>query len=280
MHSNELLRFNWRHNEMQLLLAALHDPGPARAGHWAVRSGIELKHFAEVRKEVVRLGGLVAEDRPEGWCLWVQPSGGWRVRERHELKRWRAAWESSGQRRLGLLIEGASVAEAMAVQEIRADRSVNLIERALSPNSGQAVPKSGSPEIGDSRNPGHSDRDRELLEKKESLFSSTPIEIEGVPKSGTVMESDGFPGERRYLLEKLARMWRLEQEILKPQDERQRRMSRIFFELERDDSAWLVKTLGHLASLTQPMNKAAWLNVAMTSRMKMLKETTGPKLDA
>jgi len=92
----------------------------------------------------------------------------------------------------------------------------------------------------------------------------------------------GDMGTRAYLLNKLRRMPRLEQEIFKPQTDDQKRMSRIFWEFEATDPQWLERTVALAAELPPfrggvATNRAAWLNKAMTNRLALNRPNLNPK---
>jgi len=76
--------------------------------------------------------------------------------------------------------------------------------------------------------------------------------------------------DREYLLGKLNRVPKLASEVLRPGDKHQRRISRLFWQLEHADPQWLAGVLGDLADRTEITNKAAWFNRAVTARVKML----------
>jgi integrase len=76
-------------------------------------------------------------------------------------------------------------------------------------------------------------------------------------------------GTRAYLLQKLKRLPRIEAEVLRPQNEQQQRMHRLFWELEQKDPRWLEATVAELVERTDVGNKASWLNTAMTSHPKI-----------
>lgn len=76
--------------------------------------------------------------------------------------------------------------------------------------------------------------------------------------------------EREWLVNKLRRIPRLEAEVMRPQNDFQRRISRMFWELEGKDCEWLKGIIGDLADRTDVPNKAAWFNTAATTYLRSL----------
>ena len=74
------------------------------------------------------------------------------------------------------------------------------------------------------------------------------------------------------MLTKLRRIPRLEAEVMRPQTDRQRRLSRIFWEMEQADADWLERTLAELADNTAILNKAAWFNTAVSKLVEMKRD--------
>lgn len=145
--------------------------------------------------------------------------------------------------------------ETAAVAESRTGRFPNR-EPSQFPNR-EPVPESGTkppPSIYEySRS--------SVLEKRDLSFSSTRVS----------REPNGE--DRHWLLGKLRRLTRLEAEIMRPQNDHQRRMGRLFWELEQKDVEWLKGALGDLVDRTDIPNKPAWFNRVMTSRLQEIHES-------
>lgn len=195
----------------------------------------------------------------------------YRVRPRSSLHEWKVAWRKDAEAVQRWLSEmrqanGAqqewwreekTIAQTVAEAEARVPvlgtpGYLNEVRAALAspdvPVSGTCVPEtgtSGQPLI---------DRSIRVLEKK--------IGTDRVEESIDFSRLEGT--DRGYLLKKLSRMHRLQQEILKPQNGDQRRMARLFWQAEEQDVEWLKGVLADLADRTDVANKAAWLNRTLT----------------
>lgn len=286
MKPYDLLRFNWKPSLLRLALAVWRDGGPVSEDDWAVRSGVKRNHLLPALREAVRNGLLKCEMMPEGLRLLVQPFEFWTGPDVDELSRrveWDRAWQVSGQARMALATEEPGLAAALAgvvdgedpspwpsppggSMEPESGANRNPVggqtgirsqpESGLKPESGRVAPESGSARA--------SDRDRSGTREKEITSSRVPDRDRGEPESGLTVD-------RLYLLNKLRRMHRLEQEILKPQSGFQERMGRLFWELEGADAEWLRGRMGELADRRDIVNKSAWLNKSMTARVAFLR---------
>ena len=241
---------------MRLLLAALADCGPASKTAWAVRSGIPRNHLMDAVGECERLGGVRVEVRSEGLVLWVLPAEGWRVTSIIERAEWLAAWGPGGQARLDLSSERADLFEAMAVNPPPESGGKQP------PTTGIRNPNHRNPVVACTRDP-----DR-VLEKKIDPSRVTRSIDRGAPESGGAGGAVDA-GDRLWLLEALARMPRLEQEVLRPRDGKQERVGRLFWELAETDPDWLKGQLGDLRDRNDVRNKAAYFNRAAGERLKM-----------
>ena len=280
MSGLELLRFGWTPNQLKLLLVAMADAGPVARPVWVARSGVPRNHLAAVLGECERLGGCKVEPGPEGLAIRVLPVEFWRVTPLMERAQWALAWRGVVQERLDLATERPELAEALAalqggrlkVQSGSSSRTVagsEMVREAL-PDSGSVngvlpgiralLPGFGELVCPDSGRP--IDRDREVIEKDRS-FSRLDRD------RGAEAEREKRSGGREYVLTKLRRIPRLEAEVMRPQTDGQRRLSRIFWEMEQADADWLERTLAELADNTAILNKAAWFNTAVSKLVEM-----------
>lgn len=248
-----MLRFNWKPSLVRLGLAAAADAGPCDVRTWAARSGVPRNHVLESAREGARLGLFAIECLPEGLRLVLQPAEFWRERELCERGEWAAAWGATGrsQARLGLVTEAPGLADALG------ERAVRNPERRPESGEPSGIRTSGIRSV-----------------EVESRIKCTREKGIEIPRGSRARVLEGTRSlsepDRAYLLAKLARMPRVEQEILRPQDADQRRMGRLFWELEQSDPAWLRDRVGGLPDRHEIGNKAAWLNRAMSSRAAMM----------
>lgn len=251
MNPSDLLRFDWKPSLVRLALAALRDAGPVSEDDWSVRSGVPRNHLLPSLREAVKNGLIKCEMMAEGLRLLVQPFEFWTGPDVDELSsrvEWDRSWRVSGQARMTLATEAPGLAEVLAAL-------------ARQPDSGAPTNRIPVPDSGVDR----ADRDRSGTREKGIYFSRVP------DREDRVEPDSGDAGARAYLLTKLRRMHRLEQEILKPQSGFQERMGRLFWELECADANWLMERVGELADRVDIRNKSAWLNRTMTSRVAMLR---------
>jgi hypothetical protein len=85
--------------------------------------------------------------------------------------------------------------------------------------------------------------------------------------------SDRSSNDRQWLLAKLRRAPKLEAEILRPQDDQQRRMARMFWQLEVVALDWLKAFLGDAVDNPAIRNHAAHFNAAATEYLRTLRPT-------
>lgn len=275
MSGLELLRFGWTPNQLKLLLVAMADAGPVARPVWVARSGVPRNHLAAVLGECERLGGCKVEPGPEGLAIRVLPVEFWRVTPLMERAQWALAWRGVVQSRLDLATERPGLAEAW--QQLRAgELSVESSSSSRTDAVREACPESGSVSgvvtgfgatmpgfresvCPDSGRPIDRDRDREVIEKDRSF-------------SRLDRDRGAAIGGREYVLTKLRRIPRLEAEVMRPQTDGQRRLSRLFWEMEQADSEWLERTLAELADNTAILNKAAWFNTAVSKLVEMKRD--------
>ena len=240
----EILRCDVSEKPLKLYLAALEDRGPRRREDWAFLIGSDAAHFKRVFSVAVKGGRescnmIEAKETPEGLILIpLQPSL-WNVHRRSADACDRAWAKPSAPTPLDLVTEMPSLAEVMA----GGDATTILVSHQ---NGG--------------RHPTPLYSRSSVLEKK--------IDPDRVEKAGPVARLARSGGDREWLLAKLKRLPRVEQEIMKPQDGDQQRMGRLFWEAEESDTEWLKGILGDLVDRTDISNKAAWLNRSLTSRLK------------
>ncbi len=248
MNSLEILRFDWKPNELRVLLVALCAPGPAPKAAWLARTQIPRgDKLLEAIDSLREARAVVPQFQPDGIVVQVQPATFWRVRETATREDWLQAWgPASEQMRLGLVTETPGMSDVLAVN---------------CPDSGR--PESGQlPEIRAMAAPSNS-RDRVLVEKIGSDRRDRGDRIGG-PRH---FMGDGS-SEREWLMTKLKRIPQLHREVTRPEGELQERMCRMFWEAEMQDSAWLRETVGFLADSTGVKQPAAWMNRALSSRLR------------
>ena len=285
----ELLRFGWTPNQLKLLLVAMADAGPVARPVWVARSGVPRNHLAAVLGECERLGGCKVEPGPEGLAIRVLPVEFWRVPPLMERAQWAVAWRGVVQERLDLATERPGLAEALGELQGAGDKlqvrggssSRTVVASAM---VREACPESGSvsgvvtgfgatmPGFRESVCPDFgrpNDRDREVIEKDRSF---SRLDRDRGRSSASHREGKGAGGGREYVLTKLRRIPRLEAEVMRPQTDGQRRLSRIFWEMEQADSDWLERTLAELADNTAILNKAAWFNTAVSKLVEMKRD--------
>lgn len=252
---SQLLRFNWKPSLVRLGLAAQVSPGPCGLGAWSVRAGVPRNHLLAAVREGERLRLFDVGWPPEGLLLRVRPPEFWRERELVSSGEWALAWApgASQQDRLALVTERADLVDGLWAAAQAAAREQHRIP--------VAAPDFGAPDSGSSST-------RVCTRVKEEDLTRVPS-TRVAPDSGEGAREDG-QCDRAYLLAKLARMPRVEAEILRPQNGAQRRMGRLFWELERMDPQWLADRVGELPDRHEVPNKAAWLNRAMSERTKVL----------
>ncbi len=299
MSGLELLRFGWTPNQLKLLLVAMADAGPVARPVWVARSGVPRNHLAAVLGECERLGGCKAEPGPEGLAIRVLPVEFWRVTPLMERAQWALAWRGVVQERLDLATERPGLAEALGELQGAGERlQVRGGSSSRTDAVREACPESGSGSgsvsgvvtgfgvkmpgfresvCPDSGRPNDRDRDREVIEKDRSF---SRLDRDRGRSSASHREGKGAGGGREYVLTKLRRIPRLEAEVMRPQTDGQRRLSRIFWEMEQADSDWLERTLAELVDNTAILNKAAWFNTAVSKLVEMKRRGDAGRVEA
>ena len=302
MSGLELLRYGWTPNQLKLLLVAMADAGPVARPVWVARSGVPRNHLAAVLGECERLGGCKVEPGPEGLAIRVLPVEFWRVTPLMERAQWALAWRGVVQERLDLATERPGLAEAW--QQLRAGElsgesgssSRTVLVREACPDSGSVngvvtgsratMPGFRESICPDSGRPNDRDRDREVIEKRIDLSrvsrdrGATADTSPRPSPHAAHAEREKRSGGREYVLTKLRRIPRLEAEVMRPQTDGQRRLSRIFWEMEQADSDWLERTLAELVDNTAILNKAAWFNTAVSKLVEMKRRGDAGRVEA
>ena len=237
-----LLQHDVNGKAMRLIMAAALDGGPVSKTDWAVRAGLSQAHFARTLAETERLKIIETRVETDGLKLFVSDPAFWRVTPLVTDAKLASAWaRPQDQSRLPLATEGPDLRDALA-----------LTKMVSAHQNGESSASANTRSIS-------------VLEKK--------IGTDRVEKGVELSRLGGT--DRAYLLLKLSRMHRLQQEILKPQNVDQRRMARLFWQAEQQDVDWIKSVLADLADRTDVLNKAAWLNRALTKWASISSQTNG-----
>jgi hypothetical protein len=228
-----LLQHDVNGKALRLIVAALMDAGPVSKTDWAARAGLPQAHFARTLAEAERLKIIEARAEADGLKLFVRPPAFWRVTPLVTDAAQASAWvKPQAQARLSISTEAPDLTDALALTKMVSAHQNGESARAANTRS-------------------------VLIEK-----------IRSNDRDGDGISRLGRENERAYLLQKLKLMPRVQQEIMRPQNDDQRRMGRLFWKAEEKDVEWLKGIIGDLSTRTDVANKAAWLNKSLTTRFE------------